>query len=136
MLINITMADLLHVLNTIHTPPFIKKRSLWAALFIIFLIIMSLAFLISSSGYSVDDVNKDGEIDWNEVFVRWIWPKGSEWWKYLIGAGFFVWAIDVSYQVYKYDISHTVIHSQQHTHEQHKQHVDAIVDQKSSLIHN
>lgn len=97
-----------NILKQIRTPPFIKKRSLWAALFIIFLLIVSLAFLISSSGYSVDDVNRDGEIDWNEVFIRWIWPKGSEWWKYIIGIMFFLWAVDVSHQVYKYDKLHNV----------------------------
>lgn len=91
------------ILRTIRTPPFIKKRSLWAALFIVSLMLVAFGFLISSSGVAVDDVNRDGDIDWNEVFIKWIWPKGSEWWKYLIGIGFFLWAADVAHEVYKHD---------------------------------
>ncbi len=92
-----------HRIQQLLHPPFIYKRSCYAALYVIAFLIAGIVFLISSSSCNVNDVNHDGDIDWNEVYINWILPKGNEWWKYLLGLGCFGVAANVMYSVYKFD---------------------------------
>jgi len=59
--------------------------------------------MISSSNLSFDDLNHDGNVDWNEIFIVWALPSGKQWWKYILGASFSAWAILILYKVWQYD---------------------------------
>lgn len=84
-------------------PKFIYRRSTYAALLVIALVAAAFACMISSSEIEFDDLNRDGDIGWNEVFVKGVWPGRKQWWKYALGVGLGAWAISVVYAVRRHD---------------------------------
>jgi len=86
-------------------PPFIFKRSIYAALFIFVLLLISFIFMISNSKLEFSDLNHDGDVDWNEVFVAWALPSRYQWWKYVTGIVFMTWSAAVIHAVWKFDKS-------------------------------
>ncbi len=93
------------LLTDIIYPPFIYKRCLYAALFIILLFIIAFVFMLSSSEKSFSDINQDGDISWNEIYVAWKLPGTVHWWKYVGGLFFAMWSILVAKRVHDYDKS-------------------------------
>ncbi len=91
------------MLSSIIYPPFIYKHCAAAALFILILFMVSFGFMLSSSEKSFEDINQDGTIGWNEIYVAWKLPGTVHWWKYLFGILFGAWAVLVSARVYNYD---------------------------------
>ena len=84
-------------------PPFIYKRAVYAAIFIILLLIVACIFMMSSSEKTFRDINHDGNIDWNELYVAWKLPGTTHWWKYIFGIVFVSWAVFVGKRVHDYD---------------------------------
>ncbi len=91
------------LLTDIIYPPFIYKRSTYAAIFILLLLSIAFVFMLSSSEKTFDDINQDGEISWDEIYVAWKLPGTIHWWKYVIGIVFTGWAVMVSRKIYYFD---------------------------------
>ncbi len=91
------------MLNKVIYPPFVFKHCIAAAIFILVLLAVAFIFMMSSSEKTFDDINQDGEISWDEIYIAWKLPGTIHWWKYIIGLIMTTWAIAVSYKIYQYD---------------------------------
>ncbi len=100
-------------LTDIAYPKFIYKHCLIAALTILILFIIAFSFMLSSSEKSFEDINHDGEIQWDEMYVAWKLPGTVHWWKYIFGAFFSIWAFMIIKRIHTYDAEQQKIHDAQ-----------------------
>lgn len=86
-------------------PAFVFKHSAYAAILIIALMLISVIFLLMASNLTASDLNKDGVIDWTELFLVWHRPHGLQWVSYAASLGFAMWAAYIVRAVYLFDAS-------------------------------
>jgi len=64
---------------------------------------ISFVFMLSSSEKSFNDINQDGKMSWDEIYVAWKLPGTVHWWKYVGGIIFTTWTLLIVKRLYNYD---------------------------------